>query len=83
MSREEIEAIAEAAAEKAVTRTLLAIGIDASDAEAITARQADFRHLRRWRTASEAVPHWTFKAIVTTLATGAAGYLLLWFGWRG
>jgi hypothetical protein len=82
-SREEMHAIAEEAAEKTVAKMLLALGVDASDPEAVIAMQNDFRHLRAWREASDTVKRHSLKTAVSVLVTGAVAYLLVFFGLKG
>lgn len=84
MTREEVNDVAskaaDAAADKAVRRMLIALGIDTTDAEAIIAMQSDFRHLRAWREASDTVKRHSLKTAVSVLVTGAVAYLLVFFG---
>lgn len=49
MTPVELEALADAAAEKAVSRTLLAIGVDVSTPEGVLGAQGDFAFLRTTR----------------------------------
>ena len=79
MTPQEIDAIASAAAEKAVKSTLLSLGINAYDAKSIEEAQLDFKHLRAWRESTEAVKRKALLTAVTFLVTGALGYLLLVF----
>lgn len=81
MTEAEIKQLADTAAHEAVKRTLLALGIDASDPEAIIAMQADFRHLRTWRESTEAVRRKAFLTAVAVIVTGALGYL--WVAFKG
>ncbi|WP_316176214.1 hypothetical protein [Bradyrhizobium sp. SZCCHNRI1073] len=73
MSNEEVEAIVA----KAVTETLVKLGIEASDYKEM---QADFTHLRRWRKSVEQAQSYTFKAVVTTIAAGVMG--AIWLGFQ-
>lgn len=82
MTREEVREIAVAAADETVHQMLTALGVDASEPDAMLKMQADFRFVRRWREANEAVPRYALKAVVVTLATGFAGYLLILLGWK-
>ena len=77
MSPEEVNAIAESAADRAVQKTLLTIGIDTIDANSIIQLQADFRHLRVWRESTEAVKKKALLTAIGVLVTGAIGYLLV------
>lgn len=78
MSRDEIQQIADAAADAAVARTLVALGIDADDPLEM---QADFLHLRNWRKSTEAVKRKALLTAVGVIVTGAIGYLLVAFKW--
>ena len=63
-------------------RELTALGVDASDPDPMLKMQADFRFVPRCREANDAVPRYAIKAMVVTLATGFAGYLLILLGWK-
>lgn len=76
LSQHEIESIADKAAEKAVMRVLLTLGIDASDPEAIQKTQRDFAHLRDWRLSIAAAKKKGFLTIVGVLVSGTIG--LVW-----
>lgn len=65
-----------------VNEMFLALGVDNTDSEAMLQMQADFRHIRRWREATEALPRITFKAAMTAIATGLVGWALVAFGWK-
>lgn len=80
LAHEEIRDIAEAAADKAVQKTLLAIGVNASDPEQILEMQADFLHLRRWRQSTETVKKRALLTAISVIVTGTLGYLWLLFG---
>ena len=73
MTNEEVEAIVA----KAVTETLVKLGIEAGDYKEM---QADFTHLRRWRKSVEQAQSYTFKAVVTTIAAGIMG--AIWLGFQ-
>lgn len=53
MTNEDVEAIAEKAAQKAVQDTLLLMGVSISDASSIIKMQQDFKHLRESREGRE------------------------------
>jgi hypothetical protein len=40
--------------------------------------RADFQHLRRWRKSVEQAQSYTFKAVITVIATGLVG--AIWLG---
>ena len=42
--------------------------------------KADFSHLRRWRKATEQASSYTFKAVITVIATGFLG--MVWLGFK-
>ncbi|MGJ4947900.1 hypothetical protein [Bradyrhizobium sp. HKCCYLS20291] len=44
----------------------------------ITELRADFQHLRRWRKSVEQAQSYTFKAVITVIATGLVG--AIWLG---
>lgn len=64
-----------AVAQEAVAAVLVSFGIDDDDHKAL---RADFMHLRKWRLSVEQAESLTFKAIITTLATGFIA--LVWMG---
>lgn len=73
MTHEEVETIVA----KAVEATLEKLGIEPKDH---TEMQADFAHLRRWRKSVEQAQSYTFKTVVTVIATGVLG--ALWLGFK-
>ena len=79
MTPDEIDAIATAAAEKAVKATFLTMGVNIGDPRGIVEAQLDFQHLRAWRESTEAVKRKALLTAVTLVVTGAIGYLLLVF----
>lgn len=60
---------------KMVAAVLVSFGIDEDDRKEI---RADFAHLRRWRRSVEQAGSYTFKAVVTVIATGFVG--AVWLG---
>lgn len=80
ISAEEVRDIAEAAADRAIQKTLLTIGMDTVDPDAILKLQADFRHLRIWRESTEAVKKRALLTAIGVIVTGSLGYLWLMFG---
>jgi len=60
---------------RAVATTLMSFGIDDDDRKEL---RADLQHLRRWRRSVEQVQSYTFKAVVTVIATGFIG--AIWLG---
>lgn len=79
MTREEMKDVAEQAAEEAVKRMLLTLGINTSTDDSIVAFQKDAAFTRSLRESSEAVKRKTILTIVGIFVTGMAGYLLLTF----
>ena len=60
---------------KAVASVLASFGIEDDDRREI---RADFQHLRRWRKSVEQAQSYTFKAMITVIATGLMG--AVWLG---
>lgn len=60
---------------RAVATTLTSFGIEEDDRREL---RADLQHLRRWRTSVEQAQSYTFKAVVTVIATGLVG--AVWLG---
>ena len=60
---------------KAVASVLASLGIEDDDRKEL---RADFQHLRRWRKSVEQAQSYTFKAVITVIATGLMG--AVWLG---
>jgi hypothetical protein len=60
---------------KAVASVLASFGIEDDDRREL---RADFQHLRRWRKSVEQAQSYTFKAVITVIATGLMG--AVWLG---
>ncbi len=60
---------------KAVASVLSSFGIEDDDRKEL---RADFQHLRRWRKSVEQAQSYTFKAVITVIATGLLG--AVWLG---
>jgi len=60
---------------RAVATTLTSFGIEEEDRREL---RADLQHLRRWRKSVEQAQSYTFKAVVTVIATGLVG--AVWLG---
>lgn len=60
---------------KAVASVLASVGIEDDDRKEV---RADFQHLRRWRKSVEQAQTYTFKAVITVIATGLMG--AVWLG---
>ncbi len=79
MTEAEIKQVAETAAKEAVRETLLMMGVDVSKPEAVTEMQADFNHVRKWRTSVETVQRQGLITAVGVLVSGAIGALYMAF----
>jgi len=60
---------------RTVASVLASFGIEHDDRKEL---RADFQHLRRWRTSVEQAQSYTFKAVITVIATGLMG--AVWLG---
>ncbi|MDI1265885.1 MAG: hypothetical protein PS018_21795 [bacterium] len=60
---------------KAVATTLTSFGFDEQDRREL---RADLQHLRSWRRSVEQAQSYTFKAVITVIATGLLG--AVWLG---
>ena len=60
---------------KAVASVLATFGIEDDDRKEL---RADFQHLRRWRKSVEQAQSYTFKVVITVIATGLMG--AVWLG---
>lgn len=65
----------DAVVQKTVASTLISFGVDNEDRREL---RADFQHLRRWRRSVEQAQSYTFKAVITIIATGFVG--AVWLG---
>ncbi|MCS3690966.1 hypothetical protein ABIF26_006473 [Bradyrhizobium elkanii] len=61
--------------ETTVSNVLANLGLDAQDRKEL---QADLIHLRKWRKSVEQAQSYTFKAVITVIATGFVG--AVWMG---
>jgi len=59
---------------KVVASVLTSLGIEDDDRKEL---RADFQHLRRWRKSVEQAQSYTFKAVITVVATGLMGAIWL------
>ena len=60
---------------KTIATILTSFGIEEGDRNEL---RADFQHLRRWRRSVEQAQSYTFKAVITVIATGFIG--AVWLG---
>jgi hypothetical protein len=67
----------DAVALKTIATLLTSFGIEEEDRVEL---RADFQHLRRWRKSVEQAQSYTFKAVITVIATGVLG--ALWLGFK-
>ena len=74
MTEDQAEAIANAAAKRAVLETLTAFGMDV---ESPRETQQDFAHLRKQRMASEKVGEWTTRALVGAVVSGGIAIFVI------
>ena len=79
MTRDEINKTAEEAADRAIGKLFLTLGVDLSDPKAVIAFQDDLRFLASWRESTQAVKRKALLTAVGVIITGAIGYLLLAF----
>jgi hypothetical protein len=63
---------------KTIATILTSFGIEEDDRREL---RADFQHLRRWRKSVEQAQSYTFKAVITIIATGVVG--AVWLGVKG
>ncbi len=71
LQRDSIDAIVA----KTVASILASLGIEDDDRREV---RADLEHLRRWRKSVEQAQSYTFKAVITVVATGLLG--AIWLG---
>lgn len=76
----ELHEIANRAAEKAVEKTLLTLGVDISDPDSIIRMQKDFQWLRSFRNSGETIKT---KAITTAVGIFITGLIAaIWMAFR-
>lgn len=76
-----IREVAEKAADAAVQRIFLALGVDVTDPEAVIEMQESFAYLKRSREMSDLVMKYGVTTVITTVVGSALA--LLWLGLRG
>lgn len=81
LNSSEIQHIAMETAKEAVRQTLLTLGVNASDPEAIRKMQQDFAYLRDWREASGTIKARGFAVLVGIIVSGVAA--AVWTAMRG
>ena len=83
MSEAEVKAIAENAAEEALRKFLLVLGVDVSTGPATIELQRDFHHLRQSRLTARTLWDKVLSAAAGSLGTAIVGGLVLYFSTRG
>ena len=78
MTRDEADDIAKRAADEAVKRAFLVIGVDMSDTASIIRMQANLQHLDKWKRSVDQVERVGWTTIVGILVSGILG--ALWLG---
>jgi hypothetical protein len=81
VTTQEIEDIADAAADKAVEKTFLLLGVNIRSEDDVKGLKADLIHLKAWRESVNTVKSQGLRAAVTVIVTGALG--LLWLALKG
>jgi hypothetical protein len=81
MTPDDVNRIAEEAADRALGKLFLTLGVDLSDPKAVIAFQDDLRFLSRWRDSTQAVKRKALLTAVGVIITGALGYF--WLVFRG
>lgn len=81
MTRDEMNKTAEEAADRAIGKLFLTLGVDLSDPKAVIAFQDDLRFLANWRESTQAVKRKALLTAVGVIITGALGYF--WLVFRG
>lgn len=76
LTRHELEAVAERAADKAIAKVLMRLGVDMS---APLDMQRDFAHLRKWRQSVDMVVPLTFKTAIAVVVTGILSTIFVIF----
>ena len=79
MTRDDVNKTAEEAADRAIGKLFLTLGVDLSDPKAVIAFQDDLRFLSRWRDSTQAVKRKALLTAVGVVVSGVVGYLLLAF----
>ena len=84
MNRDEFEEVvdhaAERAAEKAMSKFMLALGLDTTDGPGVLRAQALMQHLANQYDACQTVKKHSLKSAVGMLVTAIAAYVLLFLG---
>jgi hypothetical protein len=81
MTPDDVNRIAEEAADRALGKLFLTLGVDLSDPKAVIAFQDDLRFLSQWRDSTQAVKRKALLTAVGVVVSGALGYF--WLVFRG
>jgi hypothetical protein len=79
MMPDDVNRTAEEAADRALGKLFLTLGVDLSDPKAVIAFQDDLRFLSQWRDSTQAVKRKALLTAVGVVVSGVVGYLLLAF----
>lgn len=79
LTHAEVQLVADAAAQKAVTSTLVSFGLDPSDPIAM---QKDMAHLREWRQATDKIRSRGVLAALAFLCLGGIAIVLVSIGFK-
>lgn len=82
MTEAEVQHLAQSAADAAVEKMLLRIGVDPENPEEFAALRADLRYARSLRTATETIKRQSIKAAVSTVVIAIVGALWTVFKWK-
>jgi hypothetical protein len=82
VTQAEVKVVAEAAAEEALRKVFLTLGVDISDPDSVLQMQSDFKHVRRWREATDTVRDTGLRAAVKFLVVAGLGSMLALLGWK-
>ncbi len=82
LSHDEVRLIAEEAAERALEKLFLTLGVNVADPDAVIATQEDLAHLRAWRESIKTVKRKGLGAAVAFIVTGGLGWLVMALTWK-
>jgi hypothetical protein len=81
VTRDEMNKTAEEAADRAIGKLFLTLGVNLSDPKSVIAFQDDLRFLANWRESTQAVKRKALLTAVGVIITGALGFF--WLALRG
>ena len=76
---QELRDTAEDAADRALQKFFLKLGVDTSEPMHVLAMQKDFAYLRTWRESIDTVKDRSLKVAVTVIVTGVLGAIYAFF----